>query len=440
VKETSSSYDHSFDLSVGDLLTVEKAIDDIAKIKQTVFDEAVAEGASPTQAEAGTQKALAQISGEERKVAKTTGEVEDLNANLANRVKSRVGKAEVENLVNGRETSAETKKVVASELKGAIKTLQRKKDSISLETPIGLKNTEKTVSEASVQTQTSIIDEKISQYQQVLLALTANERTEQSKLRRSASPDPLQDTFIRQGGQVVRTAVGGFVQIAREADELGVSEYTDTQMSRLPAEIRANPEAYARMQMGYFLYKGLAGLGHGLSNLDDMTGNLASGFFHKVGEGFEWLGTQVRRVARDDLGFSQRIAQNIGDAAEIAAQIFAPAAVGSIAKSSLVAAGVTKFRSNVVGACAKVAERNVLRLDIIKEQEMVQRALATPGEWNGQFKLVKEISPTASGNEFASNVYCREVLFKDPKTQQMFRAFQRNDIDPGYVVELPVCG
>jgi filamentous hemagglutinin len=75
-----------------------------------------------------------------------------------------------------------------------------------------------------------------------------------------------------------------------------------------------------------------------------------------------------------------------------------------------------------------------IRFDIIKEQEMIQRALATPHEWNSQFKLVREIQPTASGHEFSSNVYSREVIFKDPKTQQMFRAFQRNDIDPGYVI------
>jgi hypothetical protein len=117
-----------------------------------------------------------------------------------------------------------------------------------------------------------------------------------------------------------------------------------------------NPEIYARMQQSYFLYNGLAKVGHGLSALDDMTGNVVSGLFHKIGEGFEYLGTKVRRTMRDDMGFSQRIAQNAGDLAEIAAQVFAPAAVGSIAKSSFVAAGVTKFRSNVIGAFTRARE------------------------------------------------------------------------------------
>jgi hypothetical protein len=246
--------------------------------------------------------------------------------------------------------------------------------------------------------------------------------------------DALQDTVIRQGGHVARAAIGGFAQVAHEADRLSMSDYVNEQISRLPPEMQDNPEIYARMQQSYFLYNGLAKVGHGLSALDDMTGNVVSGLFHKIGEGFEYLGTQVRRTMRDDLGFSQRIAQNAGDLAEIAAQVLAPAAVGSIAKSSFVAAGVTKFRNNVAGAFTKTTKPNVsMRFDIIKEQEMIQRALAAPTEWNGQFKLIREIQPGTSGNEFASNVYCREVVFRDPKTQQMFRAFQRNDIDPGYV-------
>jgi len=66
---------------------------------------------------------------------------------------------------------------------------------------------------------------------------------------------------------------------------------------------------------------------------------------------------------------------------------------------------------------------------------MVQKAAALPGEWNGQFKLINEIPQTATGTEFASSVYSRQVLFKDPKTEQMFRVFQRNDIDPNYVIK-----
>jgi hypothetical protein len=77
----------------------------------------------------------------------------------------------------------------------------------------------------------------------------------------------------------------------------------------------------------------------------------------------------------------------------------------------------------------------ITRLDIIREQEMVQRALSVPTEWIGQFKVVRQIQPVARGAEFASEVYSREVIFKDPKTLQLFRAFQRNDINPNYLVK-----
>lgn len=75
------------------------------------------------------------------------------------------------------------------------------------------------------------------------------------------------------------------------------------------------------------------------------------------------------------------------------------------------------------------------RLDTISELEKISYAAKLPGEWNGQFKLIQEIPSVAGDMKFASNVYCRQVLFKDPKTGQMFRAFQRNDIDPNYVVK-----
>lgn len=79
-----------------------------------------------------------------------------------------------------------------------------------------------------------------------------------------------------------------------------------------------------------------------MSVLDDATGNIVSGALHKIGEGFEWLGTHTRRFVRDDLGFSQRIAQNTGDTVQIAAEIFGPGAaakgigaIGRVSKSAL---------------------------------------------------------------------------------------------------------
>ena len=102
-------------------------------------------------------------------------------------------------------------------------------------------------------------------------------------------------------------------------------------------------------------------------------------------------------------------------------------------------AGSVKAGKKLISSLSKntveqVAFRRPISLDIIKESEMVKRAAELPGDWKGQFKLIKEIPQTRTGTEFASEVYCRQVLFKDPKTGQMFRVFQRNDIDPNYVI------
>ena len=99
-----------------------------------------------------------------------------------------------------------------------------------------------------------------------------------------------------------------------------------------------------------------------------------------------------------------------------------------------VKAGKKLVSSLKQSALESAAFKRPMRLDIIKETEMIQKAAALPGEWKGQFKLINEIPQTKTGAEFASNIYCRQVLFKDPKTGQMFRVFQRNDIDPNYVI------
>ena len=199
-----------------------------------------------------------------------------------------------------------------------------------------------------------------------------------------------------------------------------------------------------------------AKLGDGLSALDDITCNVVSGAMHKFGEGCEWLGTHTRRLLRDDLGLSQRFAQNAGDVVQLIAEFFAPGAVAKGISSASKIVGAAKFRSALgerfglfkgdvsasqkeIGSLSKntveqVAFRRPISLDIIKESEMIKRAAELPGDWKGQFKLIKEIPQTRTGTEFASEVYCRQVLFKDPKTGQMFRVFQRNDIDPNYVI------
>jgi hypothetical protein len=50
VEEVSDAYDHSFDIAIGDCVTVGKILEELAPIKQTVFDNAIADGNSPEDA------------------------------------------------------------------------------------------------------------------------------------------------------------------------------------------------------------------------------------------------------------------------------------------------------------------------------------------------------------------------------------------------------
>lgn len=115
--------------------------------------------------------------------------------------------------------------------------------------------------------------------------------------------------------------------------------------------------------------------------------------------------------------------------------------LGKITKAKCVVKFCEKIQSIKRGVITKLAKginptiaREARRLDIIKETELVEKAACLPEEWKGQFKLINEIPQIKNGAEFASDVYCRQVLFKAPKTGQMFRVFQRNDIDPNQVI------
>ncbi|MCR4624215.1 MAG: hypothetical protein K5780_06305 [Alphaproteobacteria bacterium] len=126
-------------------------------------------------------------------------------------------------------------------------------------------------------------------------------------------------------------------------------DYFETRISRLPRYAQNDPEQLASLEAGYFIFKGAAKVGEGMSALDDATGNVVSGAFHKIGEGFEWLGTHTRRFMRDDLGFSQRVAQNTGDTVQIAAEIFAPGATAKGIGSLNKAVAMSKFRISLGG-------------------------------------------------------------------------------------------
>ena len=82
----------------------------------------------------------------------------------------------------------------------------------------------------------------------------------------------------------------------------------------------------------------------------------------------------------------------------------------------------------------KFSSKVTSRQDIISETERVINAEAMPGEWKGQFKLLENAPESLTSMELSPKVYTKQVLFKDPKTGQMFRVFQRNDIDPFSIV------
>ncbi len=194
-----------------------------------------------------------------------------------------------------------------------------------------------------MQAQNEFINEKIQKYD-VLEELLS--RDNKPRLKRSNSVDmALNDTYIRQLRGALGAAAGTFSDLAHEANTMTYDDYFETRISRLPNYLQNDPEQLASLEAGYFIFKGAAKVGEGMSALDDATGNVVSGALHKIGEGFEWLGTHIRRFMRDDLGFSQRVAQNTGDTVQIAAEIFAPgAAAKGIGAMSRVSKSVLRAR------------------------------------------------------------------------------------------------
>lgn len=66
---------------------------------------------------------------------------------------------------------------------------------------------------------------------------------------------------------------------------------------------------------------------------------------------------------------------------------------------------------------------------------MVHMAEELPGEWKGAFKVISENGEVKLAEGLSPKLYSKQVLFKDPKSGQMFRVIQRNDIDPNYIVK-----
>ncbi|MBQ7673607.1 MAG: hypothetical protein IJT36_03660, partial [Alphaproteobacteria bacterium] len=316
----------------------------IDQVKAKVFDEALDKGL-PTQeavqiAEQQKQKLIQDLNTEKAKVEETSDFVEQTGKDAVEEIKAEIGETEAAKLANKQPFSKETRAIVAKHFKSAAHKLRAKKNKLNFEAPLH----EDPVAQASRETQNQLIDAQLLVYDNMLSFLS----TEQPRLRRSNSSDNLlQDTYIRQGQRAFGIVAGSFVDIAHEADTMTYEGYVETQRSRLPAEAQNNPEVLAKLGVSYAFYKGAAKIGHGISALDDATGNVVSGAMHKLGEGFEWLGTHTRRFVRDDIGLGQRVGQNVGDATQLIAEFFAPGTVIKGIGSASKIVGASKFRAAI---------------------------------------------------------------------------------------------
>lgn len=87
-----------------------------------------------------------------------------------------------------------------------------------------------------------------------------------------------------------------------------------------------------------------------------------------------------------------------------------------------------KFKHGVIKRITEMMYKNNKQFGytesyyIIKENEIIRQVNNLPGEWIGNFKLIENISQ--------NNTFKKHVLFKDPKSGEMYRVFQRGYIDP----------
>ena len=317
----------------------------IDKIRENIFAEALDRGASPQEVAEAAQLEVANfgrdIETEQEKISQTANAIDQTENQLKEEVIESIGPEKTRDF-KIKDLSPNDRKQVAESLSKAIKRLQKQQAKINLMAPKG----QNLVQNASLQAQNEIISEKIQSYSFLCDFLLRSNSS--PKLTRSNSADNLiQDTYIRQGQRALGMGIAGIAELSHEADVLSHQQYTELQRSRLPEDIQNNPDALGKLGASYAVYKAAAGVGHGLVALDDATGNVVSGGMHKLGDAFEWIGTHTRRFVRDDLGYSQRTAQNLGDATQIAAEIFNPgkvfAATGAVTKIS----GISKFKNKL---------------------------------------------------------------------------------------------
>lgn len=353
----------------------EKKQSDREWFEQAFVDETIEEGVIIEEEQRTADKKSGQIekdiAKEQSRIERTADNVEGVENILRDDVKATIGEEETAKLAEGKAISRENKTKVANLLEKSIKDLEKQKTEVNLKAPYQPDDVQK----VSLQTQNEIINEKIQKYTTLKKSLSQDSKP---MLRRSNSIDStLNDTYIRQGRRVLGAAAGTFSDLTSEANTMTYDDYIETRRSRLPNYLQNDPEQLATLEAGYFIFKGAAKIGEGISALDDATGNVVSETLRKIGEGFEWLGTYTRRFMRDDLGFSQRVAQNTGDSVQIAAEIFAPGAAtkgitaaGRIATKS---AAKARFARNLSSAYS--ANRTQLNWNVVKHRKGAETVL-----------------------------------------------------------------
>jgi hypothetical protein len=312
-------------------------VDELQQVRARIRLEQMAANAPKEEIERTDEAVQRTTQQEETKVKSVAEETVAVNDQLNQKLKSTVGEAEIAKLTSGKPVSAKTRASVAREISGAIGALQAKKEEVARSSSAGSGKFEQSITAASKETQLSVLNDRIGMYQQLLFAL-------------SQAPEPLAVTRVREGVGVV---LGVVADNCRAADAMTHEQYMDYQMSKMPESMRSDPEIIDSMAASYFINRGLAKIGQGIGTvfgaLDDATGNVLSGWMHKLSDGID---SAFERIERGMIsgGMPEVVAQNLADVGNISTQIFAPGALG---KAGAAMAGVTKFRGAMLGAATK---------------------------------------------------------------------------------------
>ena len=230
-------------------------------------------------------------------------------------------------------------------MQSAIISLENKKSAIT-KSSAASNEFENKISAASFDTQMSILNEAIVPYQRLLFELNRSST--------SAKVETPKITRIKEGLAVLADTIGNIYQ---SADGMSYKQFVDHQISKLPDELKSNPDICGDIAASYFIFNlggNIAkGLGAAYTVLDDATGNMLSWAAHKLADGAEMVGGFIEEKLTS-LDIPTVVAQNTADIGEIATHIFAPGTLGKVAKT---AAGVMKFRGSILQAVTKNSMR-----------------------------------------------------------------------------------